>query len=124
MLKIILMVIVSFSIQVCRASDADGQYMVAGEGNDSCGLFIQATERGRNQSDWREWNKFNSWFSGYITAMNYTTNGLSDVLAGTDRLGAQFWLYNWCKEHPLNRYSNATEALMYELRNNNPAPTR
>ena len=74
-----------------RAADKNG-FTAFGVGALSCGRYL---------SDIAE-NKLNalvlgSWLGGYLSAFNAKTDGVYDILEGTDFDGAIGWINNYCQ---------------------------
>lgn len=90
------------------AADANGSFAVRGVGNSSCVRYF--SEANLQLGD------FENWLMGFLTAINLTTPGLSDILSGTDLAGAMSWINNYCQENPTRTFSEAARALTIFLR--------
>ncbi len=112
MKKLILAVFVMLTISgEAWAIDAKGEYNILGQGNRSCGKWTQ----GRKKDDWPQ-RAAEAWILGFITAYNFYVPGLSNVAKGTDVVGREAWIDNYCRDHPLDKIVDATEALIKHLK--------
>ncbi len=50
-----------------------------------------------------------------MTALNWSDSDQRDMLAGSDAEGAMLWVENYCRNHPLDTFFDATLALRREL---------
>ena len=89
-----------------QAADSTGRY--AGYFTSSCGTFLDARKNNRSIM-------FDTWLSGYITAVNQHTPETYNYLASTDLLGAMAWMEKYCRENPLSDFSTGASALLNEL---------
>jgi hypothetical protein len=85
---------------------------IMGFGLQSCGSWI----------DWREHGKSlvrtaaEAWVAGYLSGLNFGGDpGLPDILLGADPPALRAWIDKYCREHPLDHLSKATETLSIEL---------
>jgi hypothetical protein len=93
----------------CWAMGSDGRFTILGEGANSCGTWLQERRAGR-------WLPMASWVLGYLTAYNQMVwKGGSNIAAGTDTDGIEAWLDAYCRQHPLDNISAATEALTIDF---------
>jgi hypothetical protein len=97
-------------------------YMVLGQGNVSCGTWLEPDPRFPNDP-WL----YRAWVLGYLTAYNEdsaTTQGTfirsgkeGNVTAGTDTEGLFAWIDNYCRARPLNNLAGAVSKLVLTLEN-------
>lgn len=52
---------------------------------------------------------------GYISGVNSAKRGKEDFSNGVTTLGLVQWLQNYCKEHPLESFGSAVNAMLNEL---------
>jgi len=60
------------------AADANGKFLVVGEGAPTCSVFNEVFSKGDSAAI----VKYAAWAHGYATALNETLNGTYDVLGG------------------------------------------
>jgi hypothetical protein len=58
------------------------------------------------------YKQIQAWISGYVTAYNGWQADTHDILGGSSVSGAESWVENYCKTHPLNNLSNAMAELI------------
>jgi hypothetical protein len=90
-----------------------GDFIIWGEGNSSCGTFIQ--ERAKNSARFRAEM---SWIAGSVTHGNgifgaqMMREGIkADILEGLDNPALEAWLTRYCQENPLKLLNSAAMAL-------------
>jgi len=77
----------------CWSYDSAG-FVSFGVGNKPCDQYLvdaQQPERGF---------VYETWLSGYLTAFNAYSPGVSDILTGEDFASAVAWIKNYCRDHP------------------------
>jgi hypothetical protein len=84
--------------------------MVWGAGTATCAEFVKVTE----QSPVNE-VAFGQWLHGYLTGRNHADSSVTDHAAGIDRVALLAWITKYCKEHPLDTFFVASDALIREL---------
>jgi hypothetical protein len=83
------------------AADSEGYFVViSGWGTASCGKYL---------SDISFQGDYEAWIAGYLTAFNQKTPIISNILMGTDALGALAWIKNYCLQNPTDDVLTATE---------------
>ena len=77
-------------------------------GNKACGIYIE-------QYDARGVNKAinTMWLKGYLTGRNYADDGQRGKDFDDDSMS--LWVYNYCKENPLENTSAAAKGLAAKL---------
>jgi len=89
-------------------------YTVKGEykavGTITCGLWFKY----RAQGGWME-NAVIGYISGYITAYNFKTPDVHNIMGSTDIESVYLWMDKYCQENPLSMLSDGMEELTYEL---------
>jgi len=55
------------------------------------------------------------WLLGYLSGANIWRAGSEDALAGTELVGLEAWVSNYCAQNPLDNIHVAAHALMREL---------
>ena len=93
-----------------KAADENGNYTVIAYGNQSCGRWVKAHAAESEESRHQE-----TWVTGYITAYNRVTHGISNLSKGTDSAGLISWIDNYCKDNPLDGVADASAALVQVL---------
>lgn len=81
---------------------------VMGQGNISCGKFVQLAESGRlgegimfnNRSYYNEATRIAEYVMGFTTAANLYMGLLGRNQINTDYEGAKLWLLNYCHQKP------------------------
>ena len=70
-------------------ADSQGHFeIISGWGAASCGKYL---------SDIEFEGDYDAWIAGYLTAFNVQTPGVSNILSGTDAMGAIAWVKNYCQ---------------------------
>jgi hypothetical protein len=100
----ILLALLSAMAMPALAADAKGRFSIRGAGTVSCAVFLKATPAQRVHAE--------TWWAGYLTAMNRTTPGTYDVLGKVTPAQANQWLRNYCRKYPRRRYSIAVHDLL------------
>ena len=98
--------------------DENGDYVVGGLANHSCGKFTSAVDKGNNAEQWAEWNKYQNYTLGFINGLNLGLENTYDLLGNTDMSGAMAFLEKHCRENPLVNYGDATATLSAKLHPN------
>jgi hypothetical protein len=84
-------------------------YLVRGEGNSSCGSWVEA------RKSEMAWLPMAAWMQGYITAYNeHVWTKSSDVAGGADADGVAAWLDTFCQQNPLLNLNSAADVLILE----------
>ncbi len=97
---------------------AEGGTIVIGNGNSSCGSFI---EQRRTYSD----AGIAQWVNGYLTAFNSSApEDDFNILAGADPNGLRAWFDQYCGAHPLDTIFAASNALINDLLTRRGIPFR
>jgi len=91
--------------RVCHASDSTGRY--ATYGVKTCWDYIVWLDIGNSA----EFDKLESWVSGYVTAYNRQTPDTITVLGDQDTKAAMGWLARWCRANPKATMDTAMQAL-------------
>lgn len=100
---------------IATAADKLGNYETIMNTNEStCGRYVSARDEARNGNHFRE-NMYRYWLAGYVTAFNKTKPDTWSIIGTTDLDSAMLWLENYCKQYPLEDFSDATNSLVYEL---------
>ena len=87
-----------------------GKYTVLGEGNTSCGSWLE------QRKDSRAWKNEAAWMLGYLTAINrYVWRGGSNIMKDTDPEGIEKWMDLHCAANPLDNIKVSTDLLFNEL---------
>ena len=115
MIRIIALVLCLAFTSMSFGVDENGDYMVRGLANHSCGKFTSAVDKGNNAEKWEEWNKYQNHTLGFINGLNLGLGNTTDLLGNTDMSGAMAFLEKHCRENPLDKYRNAIDALLLEL---------
>lgn len=80
----------------------------------SCGTYIAARDKERN-GDYVAINAHIAWLLGYISAYNKQTPDTYDIRGGKELDALLVWLENYCKQHRLEEFGKAVNALVVEL---------
>ncbi|MGI9296656.1 MAG: hypothetical protein ACR2QC_02000 [Gammaproteobacteria bacterium] len=99
---------------VAVASDANDQYSTfsPAEYENSCGSFLRVDRKGIATSDYREYNKYFNWITGFMTAAglyNDTQKSLGEV---ADMPGIMHLIRKYCEGFPLNDLANAAQVVV------------
>lgn len=90
-----------FVASTAYAADSSGNYVVLGQGNQSCGAFTSASEYNDTI--------FKIWIAGFLSGYNYNNHqNIVNVIAKTDVDGAKAWIRKYCYQHPTAPVVNAT----------------
>lgn len=91
-------------------------FTVLGIGNKSCGYFTNAVANERSSADSQtDAYAMMSWAQGYLTHLNLTDPGTTNIVGGSDPEGAKNWLFNYCRVNPLKDFAGAVDALVGAL---------
>ena len=95
------------------AMDAKGNYTVLGQGNASCGRWIEEHKTPNNAFAAVQ----NAWVLGFVTGFNRWDSGDKENIAdGTDSDGIIAWISKDCAENPLNDVAITASRLIRTLR--------
>jgi hypothetical protein len=102
-----------------------GVFTAFGEGQRSCGEFIEATEAEKKlrpptaESETvysRDFQSFADFADGYLSGANSKDDAQYRRLAeGTDHAGRMVWLQNYCRTHPIDAFIKALIGLRQYL---------
>lgn len=106
-----ILIVVSIVLMTNQVSATDYKALGVGVAV-SCGAWLEAREP-RNVGALQQ----EAWVLGYVSAANATivARGQNDFLIGLDAPAIFVWLNNYCREHPLKRLVQASDALISEL---------
>lgn len=90
------------------AADRHGGYAVRGYGTQTCGAYV--ANRSRNNDD-----AYANWLGGYLSGFNRFNKDTWDISGTLDTDAEMLWLENYCKAHPLDKFSEASEKLIVNL---------
>ena len=92
----------AISLTISTASYA---YKLYGAGSQSCGEWVSERAAG-------DWFSKGQWMLGVISAVGYySVYDLKDI----DSQAFAVWMDNYCKENPLNQFSEGVYSLVEEL---------
>lgn len=104
-------------------------YIVFGDGTQGCGEYIQAVEREKRNPRLGAYVKdpyylgFTSFANGFLSGANMM-GGIfgadKDLGHATSIEGRMLWLENWCRQHPLSSFTDATGHLVGFLKDQKP----
>jgi hypothetical protein len=81
---------------------------VLGQGGASCGTWLEA-RRTRGSDTW----VFRAWILGFVSGVNAASQ--LDFLVEPDANAIFAWFDNYCRQHPLDKLSKASNALIEDL---------
>jgi hypothetical protein len=81
------------------------KFAVYGQGNQSCGQWIEKNKVERD-------THLNTWIIGFVSGAGYVSN---KVLRSTDSAGMATWIDAYCAKRPLDTLSTASSRLVDEL---------
>jgi len=94
-------------------AEADEQYTIWGNGNQSCGSWT-ATHNDNTDGSAIEEASQEAWVEGFITA--FSAFGFTPSRTFTlDYAALKAWIDNYCSAHPLDSISKASEVLAVQL---------
>lgn len=73
-------------------ADASGKYSIRGAGTIACSAYIKATPAQKQFAE--------TWWAGYLTAMNRSTANTYEVLGDWSVEQANAWLLTYCTQNP------------------------
>src|SRR6266851_1348233 len=123
----ILFVVFIASLLSARAAVAGegGVFTVFGDGQRSCGEYIEATEAEKKLRPptaqpeavySRDFQSFADFTDGYFSGANSKDVAQYRLLAeGTDHAGRMAWLENYCRTHPIDAFIKALSGLRQYL---------
>lgn len=86
------------------AADKQGNFNIRGAGTVSCAIYVNATPRQKKHAE--------TWWAGYLSAMNRATPNTYDILGNVKTAAATRWLHAWCEKNPKRRFAEAVHALL------------
>ena len=102
------------------AADRDGKYVIYGRGNNSCANFAGNIEKnaagGSDPSTVATFYSELAFVDGYLTAINDLTDDTYAIDGNQDASGRDRWLYEYCRQHPLDLLAKAVTELVDILR--------
>jgi hypothetical protein len=101
---ILLAVFGTVATQTAGASDAKGNFAIRGAGTVMCKAYVNASPAQRKIAE--------TWWAGYLTAMNRRTAKTYDILGNLSVKNANEWLMRYCKKHPSRRFTFAVHDLL------------
>jgi len=105
----LIVLVLSFAItSPVIAADKDDRYLA--QGSRSCGQWIEF----RKEDGWQAL-VVEAWIAGYITAYNYQTPDVLNILGNTDITSVFLWTDKYCQENPLSRLHAGMDVLTKEL---------
>jgi hypothetical protein len=107
--------LLALSPTLCWSYDSEG-FVSFGVGNRSCDqnvLDAQQPDRGF---------VYETWLSGYLTAFNAYSPGVSDILTGTKFDRAVVWIKSYCQDHPTVVVHGAAVKLIQHMQNHASHP--
>lgn len=87
-----------------QAADASGAFSLIGAGSVSCETYTTATAEQRLHAE--------TWWAGYMTAMNRTTPDTYDLLGDFSVDDANAWLFRYCTQNPQTPYAIAVHDML------------
>ena len=87
-----------------RAVDETGNFVVLGIGGNTCGKYLSEEKPIKAYYD--------TWLTGYVTALNRKTPGSANILSKTDLARAMGWIANYCRENPTENFHDAAAHLV------------
>jgi hypothetical protein len=103
------------SATLCWSYDSQG-FVSFGVGNRSCDQYVldaRQPDRGF---------VYETWLSGYLTAFNAYSPGVSDILMGKDFASAVEWIKHYCQDHPTVVVHGAAVQLIQSMQKNGNDP--
>lgn len=97
------------------AASKDGVFTILQRGNDSCGSFTAAAQKGTHQNNWAQWNLYTTYAMGYFTGVNTYEQNTKNILGTTDTEGVMGNIEKFCKDNPLKTFLDALDATAVEL---------
>lgn len=101
---VLLLVGIPVAIGPATAADAEGNFSIRGAGTVTCAAYLGATPEQRLHAE--------SWWAGYLTAMNRATGDTYDLLGGRDVDEATALLEDHCRDHPDQLFALAVHAML------------
>ena len=92
------------------AADLLFHYSIMGAGTQSCGKYLEDRDGGTRGS-----LRYMNWLGGYFTAYNLYEPNTYDISGDHDLPALMAWLDKYCREHPLDTFNGAVQALAVEL---------
>jgi hypothetical protein len=93
---------------VLMTNQASAKYY-HGAGGVSCGRWLELRPEKNAETV-----QLRSWVQGYVSGANGYLQS-TDFLADLDAPAIFAWLDNYCRQHPLEKLIEASDALIYEL---------
>lgn len=91
-------------------AEVSGRYTVLGEGNTSCGSWLE------QRRDAELWRNESAWVLGYLTAVNrYVWHGGPNIMKDIAPEAIERWMDAHCSASPLDNIKDSTDLLMNEL---------
>jgi hypothetical protein len=110
-MKAWLVVIGLLGASTALGAEKGGGSLVRGPGSYSCGSWVEAHTAKSSVTDAQDF-----WVLGYLSAYNrLVPNGREDIAGGIDTAGIIAAITLQCQSHPLDRISQATEAVIGQM---------
>jgi len=108
--------LVLFVMTSCQVYAGPTTYWIT-SGEHTCGHYIKVLEghRQNNYSDTDEYYLYMSWFEGFATCQSHIIK--EDVLHGSDLDAITLWLEKYCKDHPMDSFTTASENFLNAIKN-------
>src|SRR5882672_3327042 len=118
-------IIAALMLLLATPAKAD-YYTIHGVGNQTCNKFVVAWQN-QNIDPTTYWH-LNGWLEGYVSSVNKSASD-DKLYTGVDiKLGpytnitgtysmndVNAWVRNWCVQHPLDKFADAANAVVFEL---------
>lgn len=92
------------TLPAARAADENGSYSIRGAGTVSCQTYVSSTPAQKQYAQ--------TWWAGYVTAMNRVTPKTFHLLGDASPAAADKWLLNYCQQNPTARFETAVNAML------------
>jgi hypothetical protein len=99
--------------------DASGRFTIFSSGVNSCGKYLSEIAQDELLGYY-----YDNWLEGYLSAFNRHTDGIDNILEGTDMRGAIAWVKNYCQQYPIDDFETAASKLIDFMMQKRPNPFR
>lgn len=85
-------------------ADSNGRYSIRGAGTVACSAYLTATPAQKQFAE--------TWWAGYLTAMNRSTANTYEVLGDWSVEQANAWLLTYCTQNPAAKLAVAVHKML------------
>ncbi len=96
--------ILASTMPTAHAADAKGSYAIRGAGSVTCSTYVNASPQQKTYAQ--------TWWAGYLTAMNRVTPNTYHLLGTVSVETADAWLVKYCQANPDTLFETAVNQML------------